>query len=51
MDIRKIADLLRATIDPNQQLQAEEQLTQVLTHVVPLKKKVDDILTYLLSKT
>ena len=31
MDTRKIADLLRATIDPNQQQQAEEQLTQVKT--------------------
>jgi len=29
MDTRKIAELLRATIDPNQQQQAEEQLTQV----------------------
>ncbi|KAK4008612.1 importin-7 [Daphnia magna] len=29
MDTRKIAELLRATIDPSQQQQAEEQLTQV----------------------
>lgn len=35
MDTRKIAELLRATIDPNQQQQAEEQLTQVHAHVVP----------------
>lgn len=34
MDTRKIADLLRATIDPNQQQQAEDQLTQVRAHVV-----------------
>ena len=34
MDTRKIADLLRATIDPSQQQQAEEQLTQVRAHVV-----------------
>ena len=30
MDTRKIADILRATIDPSQQQQAEEQLSQVL---------------------
>uniref|UniRef100_A0A8D8DDA4 (northern house mosquito) hypothetical protein n=1 Tax=Culex pipiens TaxID=7175 RepID=A0A8D8DDA4_CULPI len=29
MDNAKIAELLRATIDPNQRLQAEEQLNQV----------------------
>ena len=34
MDTRKIADLLRATIDPNQRQQAEEQLTQARAHVV-----------------
>lgn len=33
MDIRKISDLLRATIDPNQRQQAEEQLTQARVHV------------------
>ena len=29
MDSRKIIELLRATIDPNQRIQAEEQLLQV----------------------
>jgi len=29
MDTRKLTDLLRATIDPNQRQQAEDQLTQV----------------------
>jgi len=29
MDMRKITDLLRATIDPNQRASAEEQLKQV----------------------
>jgi hypothetical protein len=33
MDIRKINELLRATIDPNQRQQAEEQLTQARAHV------------------
>ena len=30
METRKLIDLLRATIDPNQRQQAEEQLDQVL---------------------
>lgn len=29
MDTRKLIELLRATIDPNQRQQAEEQLSQV----------------------
>lgn len=29
MDTRKLIDLLRATIDPNQRQQAEDQLAQV----------------------
>lgn len=29
MDTRKLTDVLRATIDPNQRQQAEEQLSQV----------------------
>ena len=29
MDVRKVTELLRATIDPEQQKQAEEQLNQV----------------------
>lgn len=29
MDPRKLTELLRATIDPNQQKQAEDQLNQV----------------------
>lgn len=29
MDMRKMAELLRATIDPNQRAAAEEQLKQV----------------------
>lgn len=29
MDVRKVTELLRATIDPAQQKQAEEQLNQV----------------------
>ena len=34
MDTRQVADLLRAIIDPSQQLQAEEQLIQVRANVV-----------------
>lgn len=29
MDLRKLTELLRATIDPSQQKQAEDQLNQV----------------------
>lgn len=29
MDTRKLIEILRATIDPNQRQQAEEQLSQV----------------------
>lgn len=29
MDQRKLVEALRATLDPNQRLQAEEQLSQV----------------------
>lgn len=29
MDTRKLTEILRATIDPNQRQQAEEQLSQV----------------------
>lgn len=29
MDVRKVTELLRATIDPEQQKQAEEQLNQI----------------------
>lgn len=33
MDTRKLTDILRATIDPNQRQQAEEQLGQVTINV------------------
>lgn len=33
METRKLIDLLRATIDPNQRQQAEEQLAQVLENM------------------
>lgn len=35
MDTRKLTEILRATIDPNQRQQAEEQLSQVDHHYHP----------------
>lgn len=35
MDTRKLAEILRATIDPNQRQQAEDQLTQVILNDHP----------------
>lgn len=35
MDTRKLSEILRATIDPNQRQQAEEQLAQVGTKAWP----------------
>lgn len=34
MDTRKLTEILRATIDPNQRQQAEEQLSQVSFYFV-----------------
>lgn len=34
MEPRKLIEALRATLDPNQRLQAEEQLGQVLCHTM-----------------
>ena len=47
MDTRKIADVLRATIDPNQQQQAEEQLSQVVN---PRGYTLPDYLSYSCEK-
>lgn len=35
MDTRKLTEILRATIDPNQRQQAEEQLSQVHEMIHP----------------
>lgn len=45
MDMRRIADLLRATIDPAQREEAENQLNQVWKGNLPIVTIIDAFLT------
>jgi len=40
MDIAKLAEVLRATLQPDQREEAEKQLEQVTNHAVPCRLKL-----------